>query len=269
MKILIINLARAADRRNFMREQLDALQMDYAFVPSTDYREMREEDFRAQCDPRVLTGDAYLKGVFAASLSHLTAYKTILAEGLDYALICEDDAVFPPNIAEILQQLEQKMRPDEIVLLSYYSHTHSALALSNHKPLPITNALALLSPTAIDQVASAMAYIVPKAVAARLIAVLMPVNHVPDHWGNFYQKGGFQHLRCLYPQVMADAPFASIVEYPATQTLSFKLKQCLRNLPIPGLRSYLQKSTQQKTQQKHQAVIVDVPPFSQHHQDAA
>lgn len=245
-----------------MRHQLDTLGVEYEFIKGVDYRDMSEEDFRRQCDPRALSGDNYLKGVFAASLSHLKAYQQIVDENLDYALVCEDDAVFPSSIRLLMDQVAQEMRPDEIVMLSYYSHLHQPLALSNHHAHAIAGGMQLLSPVHIAHVASAMAYIVPKQVAARLIEVLMPVNHVPDYWGEFYTKGGFAGLRCLYPHIMSDAPFTSIVEYPASKTWIFKVKSVLRKIPLVTL--LINRVMQQKTMEKYQFLIVDEKPFSEH-----
>ena len=259
MKILIINLARAMDRKRFMQQQLDALGLDYEFIDGTDYRNMSEADFRANCHERALTGSNYLKGVFAASLSHLKAYKKIVAENLDYALVCEDDAVFPANIKQLLEELAVELKPTEIILLSYYSHLQKPLVLSNRNATELKHGLALLLPVDIDPVASAMAYIVPKQVAADLVRVLMPVNHVPDRWGTFYNKGGFKQLRCLYPHVMSDAPFTAIVEYPATQTWLFKLKSLLRKIPIAS--AFIKVAMQKRAIEKYKFIVSDGKPF--------
>lgn len=260
MKLFVINLARAADRREFMRRQLDALKLDYEFVVGTDYREMSDDDFRTLCAPHVLAGDAYIKGVCAASISQIRAFQQMIDENLDYALICEDDAVFPHNIPEILKQLEPKLQPDEIVMLSYYSHTHDALVLSTRDPRPVTDTLTLLSPVEIDKLGSAMAYIIPKSIAAQMIKTLMPMGYALDHWGKTYHKDGFQKLRCLYPHIMEVAPVLSTIAYPAGKTLVFKLKQYLRDLP--GAQWCIRAITHKKMEAKHQYRLVDAPPFT-------
>lgn len=259
MKFLIINLERATDRRAFMQTQLEALKVEFAFVPSTDYREMSEADFLAQCDPRAVGGSNYLRGVFAASLSHLSAYKQIVAENLPFGLVCEDDGVFPPNIREILETLTPQLRDDEIVLLSYYHHRDQPLTLTRRGATNVGHGLELLAPTDIQATGSAMAYIVPNAMAKKMIAGLMPVNHAPDHWGKFYEKSVITRLRCLYPHIMKDAPFTAIVEYPATQSWKFKLKSHLRKLP--GAGRFVKQAAQQKAAERYRFELVDAKAF--------
>jgi glycosyl transferase, family 25 len=230
MKVFVLNLDRAKQRRAFMQAQLERLGLDYEFIRGTDYREMSEDDFRRLCSERALNKDAYLRGVFAASLSHLSMCRAIVDQGHSHGLILEDDVILPRNIEAILHDVERVQVADSVVLLRYYSHRSAPLLLTRRGGQICGMSGELLAPVEVDSVASAAAYVVTKTVAQRMLNTLCPVDHVPDNWGLFFKKSVFSTLYCLYPQIVKDAPFVPLVEYSATRTAAARLKAALRGL---------------------------------------
>lgn len=230
MKVFVLNLDRAVQRRAFMKKQLDRLGLDYEFIRGTDYREMSEDDFGRLCSERAVHNDAYLRGVFAASLSHLSICRVIVDQGHSHGLILEDDVILPRNIEAILHDVERVQDADSVVLLRYYSHRSEPIVLTRRGGKSCATSGELLAPVDVDSVASAAAYVVSRKVAQRMIDTLCPVDHVPDNWGPFFKKGVFSRLYCLYPQVVTDAPFVPLVEYSATRTIPARLKAALRGL---------------------------------------
>lgn len=259
MKVFVLNLERAVQRRAFMQAQLDRLGLDYEFIRGSDYREMSEDDFRQLCSARAIAVDSYLRGVFAASLSHLEICKAIVEQGHSHALVLEDDVILPTNIAETLEDVAQTQKSDSIVLLRYYCHRNEPLLLSRSERVPTGKDGEFVAPVDIDSVASAAAYVITGNVARRMLDNLYPVDHVPDNWGPFYRKGIFSSLYCRHPQVVRDAPFLPLVEYPATQTFWAKLKSIVRRAGIINrLASSLRREVGPPS---HCLSFTDAPPF--------
>lgn len=242
-----------------MQAQMDRLGLDYEFIQGCDYREMPENDFRQLCSARAIAADKYLRGVFAASLSHLQIYKAIVEQGHSHALVLEDDVILPGNIAQTLAEVARVQRSDSIVLLRYYCHRKEPLLLSRSGRIAAGQDGELLAPVDIAAVASAAAYVIPGTVAKRMLDNLYPVDHVPDNWGLFYRRGVFSSLYCRHPQVVRDAPFLPLVEYPATQTFWAKLKSTFRQVGIINrLASSLRRET---VPDSHCLSFTDAPPF--------
>lgn len=230
MKAFVLNLKRAKQRRTFMKTQLERLGLDYEFVLGTDYRDMADEDFRRLCSAKATSGNNYLKGVFAASLSHLAIYRAIANQDLSHALVLEDDVILPKAVNRILDDISRVQKSDTIILLRYYSHRKEPLKITRENAISLPSGGELLSPVEIEAVASAAAYVLPKKVAQLMLEQLLPVDHVPDKWSLFYNRKVFSELRCLFPQVVTDAPFVPIVEYAATRTPTARLKAAIRKI---------------------------------------
>lgn len=236
------------------------LKLDHAFIKGTDYRAMAPEDFRQKCDVRMQSDDPMVKAQAAAVLSHLTAYQRIVDEGLDHGFICEDDAIFPDNIHDVLAAMEPALRQDEIVMVCYYSHSKKPLELSSQGARALSGGMQLYAPVDIFDVASTMGYIVPRGLVPSLIASQTPVSFVADGWGKYVQHGAFSKFACLYPPVLEEAPFATMIEYKASKTLKFKIKAIIKKLPFT--RGLVAKAMKKRTEQRYQFHIVDAPPFS-------
>jgi glycosyl transferase family 25 len=104
MEILLLNLPRSADRREFMDRQFKALGLTYTIVSGGDAQNFTPAE-RAQYEEGVTKGIHRLRpGQFGASLAHIRACEYMLAHGLERALVLEDDAIIAPELLRILQE---------------------------------------------------------------------------------------------------------------------------------------------------------------------
>src|SRR5215469_4062057 len=98
MHAYVINLARSTDRRAHITAELKKTGLDYEIVTAVDGRELDLSD-PALIDPSMPYIDPSLPivdtglaaGSAGAALSHLSVYRKIIADGLDKALVLEDD----------------------------------------------------------------------------------------------------------------------------------------------------------------------------------
>ena len=95
MHIYIINLDRSAGRMDFMREQCEALSLDFERVPAVDGKAI---------DPDTLKRHGLMPGATACFMSHRLAWQRLISSPHQRALILEDDAELLPSLAELIHE---------------------------------------------------------------------------------------------------------------------------------------------------------------------
>ena len=120
--IYIISLSTEIERRKYVAEQLAQYELEPIYVDAIDMRTASTEQVLAAQDhlvnkqTRVLTA-----GEVGCALSHLSAYKTIIQQGIDYALILEDDVMLlenPENLFSAIPRLYQH-HPFDVLIAGY------------------------------------------------------------------------------------------------------------------------------------------------------
>ncbi len=117
LKVFVINLARAAARRDAMRQRLDALGLDYAFIEAVDGREIDVAAHPAydRKRRRYAYGRDLTASELGCALSHRAACERLLAEGLDQALVLEDDVVFHADFPAVMAAILASEQPFDMV----------------------------------------------------------------------------------------------------------------------------------------------------------
>lgn len=224
----VVNIPRSHLRREFMEMQLSSLGLNYSIPDGIDYRCMSDSEFYAMCSSRALQGDNCLRGIFAASLSHLQIYSHIVDMNFPFALILEDDVCLSGGVIDLLERIEETLPAGAVCLLRYYSSFENPLKLTLRGSIGSNEGCRLLPPVDINSVASAAAYVVTRDFACKMLDRFSRVDHAPDNWGFFFQGGAFDRLFCHYPQIVHDAAFVPVVEYPSTRTFFSRFKSALR-----------------------------------------
>ena len=123
MRIVLINLERASDRRAQMAREFDAAGLRYEIKTAIDGRELspdhlthvdRERRQRLGLRPNDM-------GSIACWLTHREVMRDLAANGPDMMAVFEDDARFTPRLAEILSVLETRPFAFDVVSL-YRGH---------------------------------------------------------------------------------------------------------------------------------------------------
>lgn len=112
MKCLVINIASATSRMNFMSSQLENRGLTFekidAFTPDTIGQAQKKYAWNTWERPLKETEKACF-------LSHVEAWKMV-ADGVEPALILEDDALLSKNIIDVLGALENLEEIDHVTL---------------------------------------------------------------------------------------------------------------------------------------------------------
>lgn len=196
MKTFVINLPHATARRERVRTILaEHPSLDVEFIEAVDGRklsaeeiehrfDLRKGNFRAMC--RMLPEE------IGCTLSHQTCYRRMVAEGIPYALILEDDLTMPRTegggLSDAIELLKPHLDTDEprAILLSNCNWWISARPLDEKRRLA--------------RVFDAwMTHAYPLNLAgARLLAEERP-GYTADNWRLMIRRG--LHLYSLLPHI--------------------------------------------------------------------
>lgn len=199
MHAYVINLARSLDRRAHITSELKKTELDYEIITAVDGRELDLDDLldRKIIDPGLATLTNFLGGTTGAALSHQSVYRRIIADGLDEALVLEDDVTLPADVASLAETVAAYLDGAEVALLSYDTFEPCKLSREGSIHLSPTHKLAL--PIDVGQPRSGGGYIITRAACERMIENVPPVRVNPDDWWFFYREGILDRVRCVAP----------------------------------------------------------------------
>ena len=99
LRIFVISLTRAAERRASVSAHLQALGLEYELVDGVDGRELPAEEHARLLAPGVTFSSP---GVVGCYMSHMAVYRRLVETGDAAALVLEDDAALNPAIVPLL-----------------------------------------------------------------------------------------------------------------------------------------------------------------------
>lgn len=256
MRGYVINLARSADRRVHITAELAKTGIDYEIITGVDGRALDMRD-ASIVDPAFV-------GVFpqpqaGCALSHLSAYRKIIADGLDAGLVLEDDVTLPADLGALADEVAGWLDGAEVALLSVDSPDPCKLGRAGAVSLRSERVLAL--PIDISQPRSAAAYIITREACERMTASAPPVRTVADAWGYYYRQGMLDRVRCIAPiPVHKNAEFTSTIgSYSLGNGFRARLTRPLLRAKIPLVHQVLTRRRRRILRQWAQAELVDGP----------
>jgi len=207
IKVYIVSLARATERRKFMEKQLEKLNLDYQFIEAHDARNITNSELQEVNNNRIYEQDLS-RGEVACAISHSKACKTLANDQVyDYGLIIEDDIILGSNLPLILNELQMKGEPEDITLL--YTCIFKPVVFSKHQDLALSYGLVTVSNT--NRIYGAQAYFISKEKAASFADKITPVKTIADDWAHYTSSGYFTGLKVVYPFPVIHAEFLSVV----------------------------------------------------------
>ena len=129
LKFYVVNLKRATERRQKMAEHLAQFGVDFEFFEATDGRALTEQEqaLVGTTDQVILTmaggrkclvEDKMIPAEVGCALSHLRLYQHILDQGVERAVILEDDTVLNDDSFLALEHLDAITEPWDVVHFS-------------------------------------------------------------------------------------------------------------------------------------------------------
>jgi glycosyl transferase, family 25 len=113
----VVNLARSLDRRAHITKELKRTSLEYELTTAVDGRELDLGDTEL-IDPSFVERSVFIEGSAGCALSHLNIYRKIVEDGLDVALILEDDVILPADLNKLAEEVSRHLSGADVALLS-------------------------------------------------------------------------------------------------------------------------------------------------------
>jgi glycosyl transferase, family 25 len=254
----VINLARSLDRRAHITVELKKTGLDYEIITAIDGRELDLHDTTI-VHPSLLTSTPFPAGMAGGALSHVSAYRRIIADGLDEALVLEDDTVLPADLGSLIDAVAGHLTGAEIALLSYDTSEPCKVSREGSINLPSSRVLAL--PIDLRPLQGAGGYVITREACERLIKCAVPARGGADMWSRFYREGALDRVRCVVPMAVLKNPRleSTIGSYSLGSGVRARLIWPLVRRKIPVLHQVLAYRRQRIYRQWSQSVFVDMP----------
>ena len=102
----VISLLDSTERRANIKKDLDNASIPFEFFDAIDGRETLPDEYEQSID-RQKTLDYFGQGIvdaeYACALSHMGIYAKMVQEGIQWALVMEDDARVTPDLVEYIE----------------------------------------------------------------------------------------------------------------------------------------------------------------------
>jgi len=246
MKSYVINLARSSDRRDHMVRQLSKTQLSYEFVRATDWRETDLDD-TTLFDPKWVAEQqarGMRPGHAAAALSHLEVCRRILADGLEYAIVLEDDVVLPGSLAGLVDAVQPHLEGAEVVLLFFSSalpdFTMGPCSVMRTGSVQLSPSRLLVQITDRCLPMGGGCYLITREACERRVQAGLPIRAYPDYWPSFYQDGTIDRLRCVTPMPVRLSPdFRTTIDQYHPNSVQARIRELVARTRIPVVHQAL------------------------------
>lgn len=177
LKIFVINMECAKERRAIMETRLGELGLAAEFIPAVEGARLDRKTLISPASAAHLSN-----GELGCYLSHIRAWEEIRKRQISYSVVMEDDVVINPNMMRILADL---------INLDF---NFDAVRLSALKPQKgrvisrLTGGESVMLPT--KNPSGAQGYLVTFSGARKLLTVLgIPARPIDDEFDNYWDKG--------------------------------------------------------------------------------
>jgi glycosyl transferase, family 25 len=254
----VVNLARSLDRRAHITKELKRTSLKYELTTAVDGRELDLSDTEL-IDPSFVERSVFIEGSAGCALSHLNIYRKIVEDGLDVALILEDDVILPADLNKLAEEVSGHLSGADVALLSV--DCPDPVQLSRQGAVRLSGGRFLALPVDVSQPRSTGAYLITREACERMIKLALPIRANADAWRWFYREGALDRIRCVAPlPILKSANLTSTIGYYSLGSgLRARLVGPLVRGRIPVLHQILSYRRQRILRQWGRMELVDVP----------
>jgi glycosyl transferase family 25 len=197
----VVNLARSAERRQFMQRQFASLRLSYRIINASDGKTLSREELQKYSKRHALKakGRELSTGEIGCALTHARIYQQMLVEQLEEVLILEDDIVITQDLLRVL--LQRRKFPPDWEAVNFANTCAQAIPRG-----PVCENYEICRFKGIANRTSA--YLINRRGAEKLIEHVYPIRLPADDLVGFTQITGL-HLYGITPSVVALADFKS------------------------------------------------------------
>ena len=140
MRTFVISLPRCTDRRNRIEKCFKKAKLDFEWWDGFDGAVEPHSEFKKYVDFETAkkTWKGFRYGGVGCDISHVKLLQKIVDEKIPQAIIFEDDAIFEPDLFDVIKKSDNFLPPDwGVCLLGYGNHPHKLFQIT--KPIDGTN----------------------------------------------------------------------------------------------------------------------------------
>lgn len=203
IKVYVVSLLDANERRNAISEQLLGKGFSFTIVDSVDFREILPKNLEHLYN---IHPDSSLKRVITSgevgcALSHIKTYEEFIATNYDYALILEDDAILDRVNPSKLEEYCEVLNVDYDVILLGYSKLAQAKEKKYYLQYPIKTKYSFdkyrLGEAWKNSASGAVGYIITRKGVEKILrdySIQHKIRTVADDWLYFEKVCGLNIL---------------------------------------------------------------------------
>lgn len=127
MKVFIINLKKAKDRKKYMQNLCDKYNLDYEIIEAINGKNLQVDYIKDISDPylsKKYLGRELSLGELGCALSHKKCFERMFELNLNECLILEDDAFFDEKLLYVLSLKDNFPNDLELLLLGHYRQVY-------------------------------------------------------------------------------------------------------------------------------------------------
>lgn len=200
--IWVANLARSPERRRFMQQQFESMNLPYRIINASDGKKLSPEELQKYSQRHAFKdkGRELSKGEIGCALTHAKMYQQMLDDNLDEVLILEDDIVITQDLLNVL--LQRRKFPPDWEAVNFANTWAKAIPRGE----PVCKDYRICKFKSIANRTSA--YLINRQGAKKLIEHLYPIRLPADDLMGRTRITGL-HLYGITPSVVAPASFKS------------------------------------------------------------
>jgi glycosyl transferase family 25 len=242
-----------------MVRELRKAGLEHEFVEAVEGRDLDLSD-TTLVDPDWLGEGPFWAGVVGCSLSHLKVYQKIVDEGVERALVLEDDVVLPRDLGALVDAVSTHMEGAEAVLLHHHRFGRidggEAYRFLSRGSVELPGSRILAVPTNVGDLGATGAYVITREACQRMVKKMPPVKARADDWAFFCDEGVLDTVRCVVPlPVLASANFRTTIDHYAANSIQTRLRNAIINVPV--LSQALAMRRQRLMNRKTRVELVD------------
>lgn len=199
-KVYIVSMLNQKDRRVFISNQLENLDIEYVFFDainvSVDPEYLSYVDLNKTYQ---INGRELSKGEIGCSLSHYFIYKDIVENSIHYALVLEDDAILNKNLKKFIEGEILESKEWDVILLGYSKvskNEYSKVNCFNPIGKLIYNKETKVGRVAKNTTCGTVGYLISLSGANKLLELKVSGNTVADNWPYFEKNGNLKIFHC-------------------------------------------------------------------------
>ncbi len=205
----VVNLATATKRRAAMQSLLDQRDITPTWIEAVDGRIMSDAVLSRHFNAAraELAYGPMAQAEIGTTLSHIGIYRQMVEQGIDCAVILEDDVLLAKDFGDLLQAdgthgLAGVFSKQDAVMVQLThvprGYRHGAIRLDSREIVRPHGGVWLTS-----------GYFITLAAARNMFEALYPVWMVADHW-RYFEREGLLALYALTPNAVWESPLSLV-----------------------------------------------------------